>query len=140
MKLWSGVTALAAITLAIASASAEDAAPKPTAVEIIKRLQLQRIDFPANTYATMIYMVEIAPGGIVPRHTHPGVEMSYVQEGQGTLLIEGQPEIALKAGGSFMVPPGTPHSAKNTGGAAMKLVVTYVVEKDKPLATLAPLP
>ena len=139
MKLWSVAAALVAITLSVAGARAEDAAPKPTAVEIIKRLQLQRIEFPTDKYATMIYMVEIAPGAVIPRHTHPGVEMTYVQDGEGSLLIEGQPEIMLKKGGSFTVPPATPHSAKNTGATAMKLVVTYVVEKDKPLATLAPL-
>ena len=139
MKLWSVAAALVTISFAVNSARAEDAAPKPTAVEIIKRLQLQRIEFPTDTYATMIYMVEIAPGAVIPRHTHPGVEMTYVQDGEGTLLIEGQPEIVLKAGGSFAVPPVTPHSAKNTGAAAMRLVVSYVVEKDKPLATLAPL-
>ena len=139
MKLLSVAAALVAITLSVSSVRAEDAAPKPTAVEIIKRLQLQRIEFPTDTYATMIYRVEIAPGGVVPRHTHPGIEMSYVQDGEGTLLIEGQPEIVWKAGGSFTVPPVTPHSAKNTGAAAMRLVVTYVVEKSKPLATPAPL-
>ena len=139
MKLWSVAAALVAITLAVGSARAEDAAAKPTAVEIIKRLQLQRIKFPTDKYATMIYMVEIASGGVIPRHIHPGVEMTYVQDGEGTLQIEGQPEIVLKPGGSFTVPPVTPHSAKNTGAAALRVVVTYVVEKDKPLATPAPL-
>ena len=139
MKLLSVAAALVAITMAVSSVRAEDAAPKPTAVEIIKRLQLQRIEFPTDKYATMIYMVEIAPGAVIPRHTHPGVEMTYVQDGEGTLLIEGQPEIVLKPGSSFTVPPVTPHSAKNTGAAALRVVVTYVVEKDKPLATAAPL-
>ena len=121
-------------------AMAQDAAPKPTAVETIKRLQLQRVDYPAALYASMIFSVEVIPGGLIPRHTHPGVEMGYVLEGEGTLLVEGQPELVMKPGVSYKVPPGLPHSGKNTGDKPLRIAATYVVEKDKPLASPAPLP
>ena len=115
-------------------------APKPTAVEIIKRLQLQRVDYPADAYASMIYSVEVIPGGLIARHTHPGVEMGYVLEGEGVLQVEGQAEVAMKPGVTYKVPPGVPHAGKNNGAAPLKIAATYVVEKDKPLATPAPLP
>ena len=43
----------------------------------------------------------------------------------------------VKAGDSFQVPTETPHNAK-VGDKPLKLVVTYTVEKDKPLATVVP--
>ncbi len=66
---------IAAFALGVSTlpAFSEEAAPKPTAVDAIKRLQLQRIDYPPELYASMIYSVDIAPGGLVARHTHPGV-------------------------------------------------------------------
>ena len=132
VALWFATAALPAL--------AQDAGPKPTAVETIKRLQLQRVEYPADLYASMIFSVEVIPGGLIPRHTHPGVEMGYVLEGEGTLLVEGQPELIMKPGVSYKVPPGLPHSGKNTGDKVLKIAATYVVEKDKPLASPAPLP
>ena len=52
------------------------------------------------------------------------------------MLIDGKPDQALKAGGHFQVPPATPHSLKN-GSGAMRLAITYTVEKGKPLASPA---
>ena len=43
----------------------------------------------------------------------------------------------IKVGDGFQVPPETPHSARN-GDKLTRLVVTYVVDKDKPLASPAP--
>jgi quercetin dioxygenase-like cupin family protein len=82
--------------------------------------------------------ITVAPGGLVARHTHPGIEMGYMQEGEATLLIEGQPEIQMKPGDSYSIPAGAIHSAKNTGTVPVKIIGTFVVEKAKPLATPAP--
>jgi quercetin dioxygenase-like cupin family protein len=95
----------------------------------LTRTPLQQVDFP-DKYATQSFLVTIAPKATVARHTHPGVEMAYVVAGEGILSV--------KAGESWAVPAGKPHGARNTGSKPMKLVATYVVEKDKPLATPAP--
>ena len=71
-------------------------------------------------------------------HTHPGIEMSYLLEGQGTLKIAGQPDRMIKAGDSFAIPAVAVHSLVNTGPGAITMVTTYVLEKDKPLATPVP--
>lgn len=86
----------------------------------------------------VIARVEIQPGARAGRHTHPGDEISYVLEGQGEILLDGQPPKVVKAGESFVIPAGTIHDAHNSGQAIMKLVGVYVVEKGKPLATPAP--
>jgi hypothetical protein len=41
----------------------------------------------------------------------------------------------LRAGESFKIAPKTPHAATNTG-IPMKLLVTYIVDTNKPLAEL----
>ena len=86
----------------------------------------------------VVARVEVAPGAKAGRHTHPGDEISYVLEGEATLLIDGQPPRQVKAGESFVVPAGTVHDAHNNGSTPIKLVGVYVVEKGKPLASPAP--
>ena len=86
----------------------------------------------------VVARVEVAPGAKAGRHTHPGDEISYVLEGEATLLIDGQPPRVVKAGESFVIPAGVVHDAHNDGAAPIKLVGVYVVEKGKPLASPAP--
>ena len=86
----------------------------------------------------VVARVEVAPGAKAGRHSHPGDEISYILEGEGTLLIDGQPPRVVKAGESFIVPAGVIHDAVNDGTVPVKLVGVYVVEKGKPLATPAP--
>ena len=86
----------------------------------------------------VVARVEVAPGAKAGRHTHPGDEISYVIEGEATLLVDGQPPRQVKAGESFVIPAGTVHDAHNNGSSPIKLVGVYVVEKGKPLATPAP--
>jgi quercetin dioxygenase-like cupin family protein len=85
----------------------------------------------------VVARVDVAPGGKAGRHTHPGDEISYVLEGEATLLIDGQPPRVVKAGESFVVPAGTVHDAHNTTASTVKLVGVYVIEKGQPLATPA---
>jgi len=102
----------------------------------LRRTILQKTEFP-DKYATVLVSVEIDAGVAVARHTHPGVESVYILEGGFELSVKGQPPRMVKAGDGFQVAPETPHSARN-GDKPTKLLVTYVVEKDKPLASPAP--
>jgi len=86
----------------------------------------------------VVARVELAAGALAGRHTHPGDEISYVTDGEVTLLVDGQPPRKLKAGESFVVPAGVVHAAHNEGSETAKLVGVYVVEKGRPLATPAP--
>ena len=103
----------------------------------IKRTIVQRVDFPGDTMATLLVMIEVVPDGLVARHTHPGAELGYVTDGAMELTIGNQPPKMFKQGESYMIPVGVPHSLK-AGPGGVKLVGTFVVEKDKPLAALAP--
>jgi oxalate decarboxylase/phosphoglucose isomerase-like protein (cupin superfamily) len=103
----------------------------------IKRTPLQKAEFP-DGYFSISGIAEIPAGGTAGRHTHPGVELGYVMEGEGELIIEGQPVRQIKVGDSWQIPAGTPHDAKASAGKPLKVLAVYVVDKSKPLATPAP--
>lgn len=102
-----------------------------------RRLPMQEEAYPPPQHKTHMFTLEMRPGGVVPRHTHPGTEMAYVIEGEGDLEVQGQPERRVKAGESYHVPGGVPHALRN-GNAPLRAIVFYVVDKDKPLASPAP--
>lgn len=104
----------------------------------LTRTLVGRADVSVPGREAVVARVEVAPGAKAGRHTHPGDEISYVLEGEATLLIDGQPPRIVKAGESFVIPAGIVHDAHNDGAAPIKLVGVYVVEKGKPLASPAP--
>ena len=116
-----------------AASNAEAQAQAPTG---IKRTVLQKTDFP-DKYSSVLVLIELEPNFNVERHTHPGVESTYVVEGGIELTIQGQAPKAYKPGEGFQVPPSAPHSARN-GDKPTKLIATFIVERDKPLASPAP--
>jgi quercetin dioxygenase-like cupin family protein len=98
---------------------------------------LQKTEYPGRRFVCVLVEVDIEPNGVVPRHTHPGVESSYLVSGGCTLSVQGQPDRVLKAGEGFQVPPEVPHSVRN-GSEASRVAATFIVEKDKPLSSPAP--
>jgi quercetin dioxygenase-like cupin family protein len=103
----------------------------------IQRTVVTRKDVSVPGREAVVARVEITPGGYAGKHTHPGDEISYIMEGEGEVLMEGQPPLKVKPGDGFVVPAGVKHDAHNTGSGTLKLVGVYVVEKGKPLATPA---
>jgi quercetin dioxygenase-like cupin family protein len=103
----------------------------------IKRTPLQKVEFP-DGYNTVTGIAEVPPGGSAGRHTHPGIETGYVLEGEADLVIEGKPDLHLKAGDSYQIPAGVVHDAKVHGDKTLKVLGVYVVDKNKPLASPAP--
>ncbi|MFZ6780641.1 cupin domain-containing protein [Undibacterium sp. Ji83W] len=84
-----------------------------------------------------IFRIDIAGGGKVDWHTHPGDEISYVMHGELELLLANQAPRKIKPGEGFVIPAGVVHSAKNHGKDPVKLVGVYVVEKGQPVASPA---
>src|SRR5580704_18097542 len=118
-----------------AEASAQSAPPAATAG--VTRKILSQTDGPVPGYVTLLVEATIEAGVPVARHKHPGIESTYVMEGGFELPIEGQPTRMLKAGDSFQVPAETPHAGGKAGDAKSRVLITYVVEKGKPLASPA---
>ena len=127
------VLAMAALLISIPIISS-GAYAQATAVH---RAPLEEQAYPAG-YHSLTVKTTVDQGGTVLPHTHPGIENSYLLAGQGTLKIAGQPDRTIKAGDSFAIPAKAVHSLVNTGQSAITIITTYVLEKDKPLATPAP--
>ncbi len=120
-----------------ASAQTPAMAPAPATVSAIKRTPVQDVNFPAGYHVVQV-IAEIAAGTeSAGRHTHPGVDASYVLDGEGILMVEGKPDQALKPGDSIQVPAGVPHDIKVGAGKPLKLLGIYIVEKGKPIASPA---
>ena len=101
------------------------------------RAIIQKSEKPGDKYACVLVAVDIEPNALIARHTHPGIESGYVVSGGGVLSVKGQPDRAVKAGDGFQLQPETPHSLRN-GPEKSRVTATYIVEKDKPLASPAP--
>ena len=103
----------------------------------IKRTDLQRHDLSVPGREVIQVLVEFAPGGAFPAHSHPGEEIAYVIEGVLEYWLEGRPPVTLKAGDSLFIPSGTIHAVKNVGSGNAAELATYIVEKGKPLLALS---
>jgi quercetin dioxygenase-like cupin family protein len=86
-------------------------------------------------YETLLVEAIIEPGVAVGKHTHPGIESAYVLEGGFELPIQGQETRNLKPGDGFQIPANTPHAGGKAATAKTRLIITYLVEKGKPLAS-----
>jgi len=122
---------------ALSGFAATDAGAQGTQTTGLKRTILSRVDGPTPGYETIEAKVEIPAGSTIGRHTHFGVETSFVLEGGIMLDVQGVGPKDYAAGQGFQVPTGLPHGGKS-GEKDTVLIGVYVVEKDKPLATPAP--
>jgi quercetin dioxygenase-like cupin family protein len=102
----------------------------------VKVTELLKTDLAGNAgKEASIFLVEIAPGGAVGKHYHPGDAFGYVLEGSMALEVEGKAPVILKPGASGHVPPKQVHDDKNPSQTApVKFLVFHVVEKGQPLA------
>lgn len=123
----------AAIGLAASSTDVAAQNPPPG----FTRKILQKTEYPGDKYLCILVEVDIEPNAIVARHTHPGVESGYLVFGSSILSVKGQSDRALEPGEAYQVPPETPHSVRNGPGKS-RVAATFIVEKDKPLASPAP--
>lgn len=127
------IAALLGLGAALPALAQSPAAPAPA----LKRTEVFRDDVAQAGHEAVVMKVELAAGGHSGRHTHPGDEISYVVDGEGSLLVDGEAPRKLKPGDAFVVKAGRAHDARNDGAQPMHLIGVYVVEKGKPLATPA---
>jgi quercetin dioxygenase-like cupin family protein len=133
---FAGFASCAICAVVASDASAAEGASPPVTPGLTRKM-LSQMDGPMPGYVTLNMEVEIEAGTVVPRHTHPGIESSYVLEGGFELPVQGQPSRTLKAGDGFQIPPETPHAGGKPGDKKTRIAITYVVEKGKPLVSPA---
>lgn len=83
----------------------------------------------------IMYVTDVAPGGLAPRHTHPGYEFNYVLKGALTFEPDGEAPFTLKPGQAAFNPRDHVHKVSNASATEpAQLVVVLIHEKGKPLA------
>jgi len=80
--------------------------------------------------------IEMAPRSGSPWHSHPGEEIVNVLE--GTLQYEplGGVPAEIGRGEALFIPAGTRHRLGNKGAERASTIVTYLVQKGKPLTEI----
>ncbi len=101
----------------------------------LKRTDLLRHDLSAPGLEVTQVLVELAPGVVAARHSHPGEEIVHVVEGLLEYRLDGKAPVTLKAGEVLFIPFGAIHAVKNVGTGNGAELATYIVEKGKPLLT-----
>ncbi len=129
---------IAVAVLAMAAGVALDAAQAQLSGVTRKDLLKSELSVPGREVLQV--RVDFAPGVVAARHSHPGEEVAYVIEGVLEYQFDGQPPVRLKAGEALFIPAGTVHTARNVGTGKAAELATYIVDKSKPLVTLAPRP
>jgi quercetin dioxygenase-like cupin family protein len=108
--------------------------PTPFQPSPVKRTILQRADVPGTNLEMIYATVEIAAGFKAGRHTHPGVVMAHIVEGDFWVHVDGETEKVVRAGESLTLPNRAIHNEGATD-KPVKFNVVYVVEKGAPLVS-----
>jgi quercetin dioxygenase-like cupin family protein len=106
----------------------------------LKRTVVQHSALSIAGREVVVVLTEIPAGVESGWHTHPGEEVGYILAGTVTMMISGKPTLTLHAGDPFLMPPRTLHNALDVGPDTGRMLSTYIVEADQPLATLLPAP
>ena len=115
-----GVLYLAALPFAYAKAQQEQPRPYPPPPGSNEVLRSMLAGTPG--VEVIISDVVIPPNGQVPRHYHPGEEFLYVIEGSAIHVEEGKPDLPLRAGDSYAIPPRAIHSPRGGAEGARAIV------------------
>src|SRR3712207_5136346 len=102
----------------------------------LKRTELQRRPSSVPGREIVQVLTEIPVGVESGWHTHPGEEVGYIVAGTVEMMARRTPPRTLHAGEGFLMPPGTPHNARDVGPGTGQMLSTYLVEAGKPLVTL----
>ncbi len=103
----------------------------------LKRTELQRSDSSIPGREIVQVLTENPVGVSSGWHVHPGEEVGYILAGVVEMRVEGRPTLVLRAGDGFLIPPRTPHNARDLGPGTGRMLSTYIVEVGQPLATFA---
>jgi len=126
------LAALAVATLCAGAASADDTAAKVT---LVYEHALPNV--PGKSLRGVL--VEYAPGGSSPAHTHPSSAFIYatVLEGAIRSQVNDGPVVTYKAGENFSEMPGDRHAVSANASATepAKLLAVFVVDTGETVLT-----
>jgi quercetin dioxygenase-like cupin family protein len=103
----------------------------------LRRTEVQRgpSSVPGREFVQVL--TEIPVGAESGWHTHPGEEVGYIVAGTVVMSVRDRPPLTLHEGEGFLIPPRTPHNARDLGPGTGRMLSTYFVEVGAPLVTLS---
>jgi len=134
--VWVVVVVLAGMLAYIGPASGQgDKSKRDELAGKLARREVQRsaLSIPNRE---MVQVETVIPAGVESGwHIHPGEEVGYIIAGQVEMRVQGRGTIVLKPGDGFLIPPRTPHNARDLGPDTGRMLSTYIVETGQPIAT-----
>ncbi len=101
----------------------------------VTRTLLQEHPSPAEGWEAVQTLVRIPRHKESGRHSHPGIEVGYIVEGEVLMVFDDRPPLRLSTGDPFFIPNSVIHNARNVGKVTTMMLSTYVVDETKPLVT-----
>src|SRR5437763_15716920 len=101
----------------------------------LKRTEVQRGSSSIPGREIVQVLTEIPVGVESGWHTHPGEEVGYILAGTVEMQIRDAETLILHTGDGFLIPPRTPHNARDLGPGTGQMLSTYIVEIGEQLAT-----
>jgi quercetin dioxygenase-like cupin family protein len=130
---------LAAVAALCVSASAQTSAQDELSARLMRR-EVQRAPLSIEGREVVQVETEIPPGVASGWHIHPGEEVGYIIGGEVEMMVAGRQTMVLRAGDGFLIPPRTPHNARDNGPETGRMLSTYIVEASQPLSVLVAAP
>ena len=89
----------------------------------------------------MVQVETLIPVGVESGwHVHPGEEVGYIVAGVVQMSVQGRATVVLRPGDGFLIPPRTPHNARDLGPGTGRMLSTYIVETGQPISTFVDQP
>ncbi len=121
--------ALLGICAAVAAQTRDDLASR------LSRRVVQKAPLSIPDRELVQVETEIPAGVESGWHIHPGEEVGYIVAGQVEMKVQGRATVVLKPGDGFLIPPRTPHNARDLGPETGRMLSSYLVESGQPLST-----
>jgi quercetin dioxygenase-like cupin family protein len=112
-------------------------APADGLASRLERTEVQRglLSVPGREVVQVLTRIPV--GAESGWHTHPGEEVGYILAGTVEMRIGGGTTLLLRAGDGFLIPPRTPHNARDLGPGTGEMLSTYLVEIGEPLSSVS---
>ncbi len=132
------VSAQPATTQGAVVSGSQDRTPAPRD-ELAGKLSRREVQRAASSIPgrEIVQVETLIPAGVESGwHVHPGEEVGYIIAGEVEMMVQGRANVVLRAGDGFVIPPRTPHNARDLGPETGRMLSTYIVETGQSLATL----
>lgn len=125
---------IAVLALWPAPALGQDLPPGPATLHPLSRMPVEHE--PGRFDEAQSLILDFAPGAWTPLHSHGGLTLVRVLEGEMTRRARGTEDV-FKAGEGWIEAPDDIHAAGNASGMPARVLVTFLLPQGAPLTTVA---